>query len=106
MAASGKRDRRFFAGQDLRQRTLEGVFKMCDFTGADLRGASLRGAHFLGCNFRDADLRYADLTDAVFTYVNTHDRSYGLCDLSGARLDGAIRTRLRTERVVGLPEDW
>ena len=71
-------DRKSYAGQDLRQATLDGcLFKMCDFREANLRGASLRGARFAGCDLRGADLRDTDLTGAKFVRVMTHDPEYG-----------------------------
>lgn len=78
---------------------------MCDFRGADLRGASLRGASFAGCDLRDADLRDTDLSYASFSDVRTHDPEYGRTDVSGARWDGANLRGVRTERVIGWPDD-
>src|SRR5690349_5228405 len=100
----GFREKESFAGQDLRQATLDGAaFKMCDFRGADLRGASIRGAHFMGCDFREADLRNANLTGTTLSFVSTHSPDYGICDFRGARLDGATLTDVTAERVVGGP---
>jgi uncharacterized protein YjbI with pentapeptide repeats len=105
-SSPGITEHKSFAHADLRQATLDGrSFKMCDFRGADLRGASLRGSIFSGCDLREADLRWADLTDAQFGYVLTHDPGYGCTDVSGVRWEGARLTRVRTDRVIGWPQD-
>ena len=104
---SGFHTRESYADEDLRQATLNrAVFKMCNFSGANLRGASMRGTRFSGCDFRGADLRDADLTNAVFDTVKTHDPNYGRCDLTGARLDGAVTKGLTAVQVVGAPDAW
>lgn len=99
-------ERKSFAGEDLRQATLDDCFfKMCDFRGADLRGASLRRTVFAGCDLREADLRGADLTDAEFGYVLTHDPNYGLTDVTGVNWQGSCLKRVKVDRVIGWPED-
>lgn len=45
-----------FAGSDLRDAHMTGVFVDCDFRGADLRGATLVGS-FTACDFRGARWR-------------------------------------------------
>ncbi|GGM97344.1 hypothetical protein GCM10011578_017590 [Streptomyces fuscichromogenes] len=91
-----------FVAADLRHADLDGCsFRFCDLSGADLRGASLRGAHFAGCDLRGADLRGADLTDAGLGRVNTGRPPYGLTDITGARLEGAILRDVRHDDVIG-----
>lgn len=104
MRGAAWHERESFAGQDLRQATLDGHhFKMCDFSGADLRGSSFRGASFDFCDLRGADLRDADLTDAAFGRVLTHDPSGGRTDVTGARFEGATLRRTAFDAVVGWP---
>ncbi|MET8957809.1 pentapeptide repeat-containing protein [Streptomyces sp. NPDC004393] len=91
-----------FVGADLRHASLDGCsFKFCDLSRADLRGASLRGAHLSGCDLRNADLRGADLTDAEFGRVNTGRPPYGLTNITGARLNGAILRNVQHDGVIG-----
>ncbi|MFI0965829.1 pentapeptide repeat-containing protein [Streptomyces sp. NPDC021080] len=91
-----------FVKADLRHAALDGCsFTFCDLSRADLRGASLRGARLSGCDLRGADLRDADLTDADFGRVNTGRPRYGLTDITGARLEGAILRDVRHDDVIG-----
>lgn len=106
MAFRGVREKEDFSGQNFRLATLDGLmFKMCDFSGADLRGASIRGTQFAGCDLRGADFSGADLTEAVFSFVMTHDPNYGMCDVTGATWIGANLKRVTADRVVGWPDD-
>lgn len=95
-----------FSGVDLRQATLDGCwFKFCDLSGADLRGASLLGVRLSGCDLRDADLRDADLTDAKFGRVNSGRPPYGLTNVTGVRLKGAVLRSVQLDDVIGWPSD-
>lgn len=95
-----------FAGVDLRQATLDGCsFKFCDLSGADLRGASLRGVWLSGCDLRDADLRDADLTEVEFGRVNSGRSPYGLTDVTGVRLKGAVLRNVQLDDVIGWPSE-
>jgi uncharacterized protein YjbI with pentapeptide repeats len=95
-----------FVGVDLRHATLDGCwFRFCDLSGADLRGASLRGTRLFGCDLRDADLRDADLTEAKFGRVNSGRPPYGLTNVTGARLQGAILRNVHQDNVIGWPSE-
>jgi uncharacterized protein YjbI with pentapeptide repeats len=98
-------DRPNYAGQNLRQATLDGCsFKMGNFRDVNLMGASLRGTHFMGCDLRGADLRHADLTGAAFSRVLTHDPDYGCTDVTGVLWENAVLRDVRVEDVVGWPD--
>lgn len=96
-------DRCSLVAADLRQATLDGCsFRFCDLRRARLRGASLRFARLDGCDLREADLRDCDLTGASFGFVNTGAPN-GLCDLTGAVLDGAALAGTTFDSVTGWP---
>jgi uncharacterized protein YjbI with pentapeptide repeats len=98
-----------FAGEDLRHAAMDdGFFFLLDFEGANLQSASLRRAHFVGRNLRDVDFRWANLTDAEFSSspnARDHELTHGLCDLTGAKWEGAILKNVTFDGVVSQPDN-
>jgi uncharacterized protein YjbI with pentapeptide repeats len=58
-----------------------------------------------GCDLRDAGLRVADLTDTKVGRANSGRPPYGLTNVTGVRLKGAILRNVRLDDVIGWPSD-